>query len=43
MKKKAKVIGTISVVIMLFLPFTSCIKIEEKTDRYSFWKGDIEN
>lgn len=28
---------------MIIVSFTSCKKDEEQTDRYSFWKGDIEN
>lgn len=28
---------------MMIVSFTSCEKDEEQTDRYSFWKGDIEN
>lgn len=34
---------SIGVAIMTIVSFTSCVKDEEKTDRYSFWKGDIEN
>ncbi|MBN2272691.1 MAG: hypothetical protein JXR41_07320 [Bacteroidales bacterium] len=33
----------IGAVIIMTVFLASCEKDEEKTDRYSFWKGDIEN
>ncbi|MGC9375723.1 MAG: hypothetical protein ACP5DQ_11865 [Bacteroidales bacterium] len=42
---KTKLLISIGVVLTLIVFFTSCEKDkdEEQTDRYSFWKGDIEN
>ena len=43
---KIKLLLLIGVGIMSILTFASCEEEEqqeEKTDRYSFWKGDIEN
>jgi len=40
--KSRLVIGT-AMVFMILLSLNSCKKEEEKTDRYSFWQGDIEN
>jgi hypothetical protein len=39
---KSRLLFLISAVMMGVL-FTSCEKDEGKTDRYSFWKGDIDN
>lgn len=42
---KTKLLISIVVVLSMIASFTSCEKNkdEEQTDRYSFWKGDIEN
>jgi hypothetical protein len=42
---KTKLLMTIGVVLTIIVFFTSCEKDkdETQTDRYSFWKGDIEN
>mgnify|MGYP006958004759 CR=1 FL=1 len=31
------------IIMMVMVSFSSCEKDEEQNDRYSFWKGDIEN
>ncbi|MEX1002238.1 MAG: hypothetical protein WDZ35_09010 [Crocinitomicaceae bacterium] len=40
---RANFLFSIGIVIMMIVSLTSCKKDGEQTDKYSFWKGDIEN
>lgn len=40
---KTKLLFPIGVLLMMIMLFISCKKEDNNPDRYSFWKGDIEN
>ncbi|MBN1950986.1 MAG: hypothetical protein JW801_07265 [Bacteroidales bacterium] len=40
---KTRLLFSVGILLLMMVSSISCEKYEMKTDRYSFWKGDIEN